>query len=67
MRPIHRAVLSGNTDAVKTLLNAEVPADQPTADGKTPLELAAGLDVPASQKMAIEEVLKKFARPKTEL
>jgi ankyrin repeat protein len=60
LRPLHRAVLSGNTDAVKTLLNAEVPADQLTADGKSPLELADGL--PSAQKMAVAEVLKKFAR-----
>ena len=67
-RPIHRAVLSGDTDSVKTLLNAEVAADEPTADGTTPSQLAAASDLPSKEKMAIEEVLKKFARPtKSEL
>merc|ERR1711871_1230098 len=61
LRPIHRAVLSGSTDAVKTLLNAEVPADQPTADGRTPMQLAASLET--AKKLAMEEVLRKFARP----
>ena len=67
LRPLHRAVLSGNTDAVKTLLNAEVPSDTPTADGRTPMDLANELDIPPKEKMAIIEVLKKFARPKEEL
>ena len=61
LRPIHRAVLSGSTDAVKTLLNAEVPADQPTADGRTPMQLATSLET--AKKSAMEEVLRKFARP----
>ena len=65
LRPMHRAVLSGSTDAVKTLLNAEVPADQPTADGRTLSELAE--ELPTAQRMATLEVLKKFARPKAEL
>lgn len=65
LRPIHRAVLSGNTDAVKTLLNAEVPAEEPTADGKTPLDLAG--ELPSAQQLAIAEVLKKFARVKEEV
>lgn len=74
MRPIHRAVLSGNTDAVKTLLNAEVTAETPTADGRSPIELAASLSEisaikrTASPRAAMVEVLKKFARaPKAEL
>ena len=67
-KPVHRAVLSGNTDAVKTLLNAEVPADEPTADGKTAIDLLTdSTDVPNLQKLAMYEVLKKFDRPKEEL
>ena len=65
--PLHRAMISGDTDSVKTLLNAEVPADEPTADGKTPLDLAEQLELPSKEKMAITNVLKQFARPKSEL
>lgn len=65
LRPMHRAVRSGDTDAVKTLLNAEVPPDTPAADGKTPVEMAA--DLPTKERMAMEEIFKKFARPKAEL
>jgi ankyrin repeat protein len=54
LAPLHRAVLSGSTDAVKALLNAEVPSDQPTADGRLPMDLA--------ESLAMKEVLKKFAR-----
>ena len=73
MRPIHRAVLSGNTDAVKTLINAEVSAEQPTADGKTPLELAEevsdespGPRIP-SPRRAMMDLLKKYTQPKDEV
>lgn len=68
LKPIHRAVLSGSTDAVKTLLNAGVPADEPTADGRTCQDLLTSReDMPSAQRMAMEEVLKKFDRPKAEL
>ena|ERR1719217_255604 len=83
MRPIHRAILSGDTDAVKTLLNAEVPADIPTEEvkeedvlifpSKTPMELAETLsDVSKvkrepSPRGAMIAVLEKYARTKTEL
>jgi len=60
LAPLHRAVLSGSTDAVKALLNAEVPSDQPTADGRVPMDLAA-------EDGAMREVLKKFGRTKAEL
>ena len=73
LKPIHRAVLSGDTDSVKTLLNADVPADEPTADGRTPMDFTADLDDvskvkrTASPKAAMVDVLKKFARaPKAE-
>ena len=59
LSPLHRAVLGGHTDATKTFLNAEVPADLPTADGKLPADL--------TDNLAIKEILKKFARPKSEL
>ena len=71
LRPIHRAVLSADTDAVKTLLNADVPADQPTADGRTPIDFTVDLDDvskvkrTASPKGAMVDVLKKFARVTT--
>lgn len=68
LKPLHRAVLSGSTDAAKTLLNAGVPADEPTADGKTAIDLLTdSADVPNLQKLAMYEVLKKFDRPKEEL
>ena len=54
LHPIHRAVLKGHTDAIKVLLNAEVSAMQPTADGRLPMDLAAD--------KATQEVLKKFGR-----
>lgn len=60
LTPFHRAVMGGHTDTVKSLLNAEVPADQPTADGRLPMDLAPD--------GATKEVLKKFSRtPKAEL
>ena len=54
LTPFHRAVMGGHTDTVKSLLNAEVPADQPTADGRLPMDLAPD--------KATKEVLKKFSR-----
>lgn len=54
LHPIHRTVLKGHTDALKVLLNAEVSAMQPTADGRLPMDLAAD--------KATQEVLKKFGR-----
>ena len=65
LAPIHRAVLSGSTDAAKALMNADVPSDQPTADGRTPMDLAETLDT--KEAKAMKEVLTKFARVKTEL
>ena len=60
LTPLHRAVAKGHTDAVKSLLNAEVPFDEPTGDGRLPAELAPDL--------ATREVLAKFSRgSKTEL
>lgn len=59
LRPIHRAVVKGHTDVVKALLNAEVPMDQPTGEGKLPLEL--------TDDLAVKEVLKKFSRVKQDL
>uniref|UniRef100_A0A7S4N2U2 Uncharacterized protein n=1 Tax=Prymnesium polylepis TaxID=72548 RepID=A0A7S4N2U2_9EUKA len=74
--PLHRAVLNGHTDTVKALLNAEVPVDQPTADGKIAMELAETLDMATpvtkagrrtpgvkSPQLAMKEVLQKFTRP----
>lgn len=60
LAPIHRAVLSGSTDVVKALLNADVPFDLPAEDGRTPMDMAA-------DDGAMREVLKKFARTKSEL
>ena len=54
LTPLHRAVAKGHTDTVKSLLNAEVPVDQPTGDGRTPMDLAPDL--------ATKEVLGKFSR-----
>ena len=58
LTPLHRAVQAGHTDTIKALLNAEVPVDEPTADGRKPIELAPDLKT--------KEVLGKFSR-KTEL
>merc|ERR1712087_56457 len=55
LAPMHRAILGGHTHTVKALLNAGVPSDMPTADGRKPMELASSL--------AMREVLTKFARP----
>ena len=54
LAPLHRAVANGHTDAAKSLLNAEVPADLPTADGRLPMDLAT--------TGAMKEVLTKFSR-----
>ena len=62
LAPLHRAVLSGSTDVVKALLNADVPVDQPTAE--TP-EIRVPMDMATDG--AMREVLKKFARTKSEL
>jgi len=68
LRPLHRAVLSGNQDAVKTLLNTDVPSDTPTADGRIPMDFTAELsDVAAvkrtpSPRGLIIETLKKYSR-----
>ena len=60
MVPLHRAVANGYTDTVKSLLNAEVPHDELTSDGRSPMDLAPDL--------ATKEVLIKFSRAKkTEL
>ena len=77
--PLHRAVLGGHTDTVKALLNADVPVDQPTADGKIAMDLAATLDMATpvssggrrtpgvkSPQLAMKEVLQKFTRTTTE-
>ena len=50
---------AGHIDTVKALLNAEVPADLKTADGRAPVDLAPTL--------AMKEVLKKFGRAKDEV
>jgi len=76
LAPLHRAVLGGHTDAVKALLNAEVPVDMATADGKTAMDLAETLDMATpvtasgrrtpgvkSPRLAMKEVLQKFTRP----
>ena len=81
LTPLHRAVKNGHTDTVKAILNADVPVDDPTADGRTAMDLAETLDmaVPVSAKtgrktpgikspqLAMKEVLAKFARTKSEL
>jgi len=59
LAPIHRAVMGDHTDTVKALLNVPLPNDTPTAEGKTPMELA-----PSG---AMKEVLRKFGKPKEEL
>lgn len=61
LTPFHRAVAKGHTDTVKSLLNAEVPADQPTADGRLPMDLAPEKG-PEKGAIAMKEVLKKFSR-----
>ena len=43
--PLHRAVMKGHTDTVKAILNAEVPVEDPTGDGKTAMDLAEALDM----------------------
>ena len=45
---------SGHTDTIKSLFNAEVPANERTADGRGLMELAPDL--------ATKEVLAKFSR-----
>jgi ankyrin repeat protein len=81
LAPLHRAVMGGHTDTVKAILNAEVPMDDPTAEGKTPMDLAEDLSMstPVAEKsgrrtpgikspqLAMKEVLQKFSRTKTEL
>jgi len=68
LRPLHRAVLSGNSDAVKTLLNTDVPSDTPTADGRIPMDFTAELSDVAAVKRTpsprgfIVDVLKKYSR-----
>ena len=49
--------LSKDVSTVKSLLNAEVPVDEPTGDGRTPLDLAPDL--------ATKEILQKFSRSTT--
>ena len=58
LSPLHRAVMHGHTDTVKSLLNAEVPVDEETAEGLKPIELVGN----SKGGLAMKEVLQKFAR-----
>ena len=57
LAPLHRAILAGHLDATKAILNADVPPDEPTASGETPLELA-------KEQVAIKDWLTKELRAK---
>ena len=67
---LFNAVRDNKEKAIKALLNAEVSAEQPTADGKTPMELAEALPEKEGARRVraeVKETLKKFARSKDEV